>query len=103
MTTRNGIYYDLTLSIYSFKIENIEYVFSSKLHLVKFKNKYIQHRTEFSKALSKRYSMVLDLPYFADMVLYMKIESRGFLVRSGGLSIWKENLIFDGRKARLKE
>jgi YHS domain-containing protein len=100
MVTRNGIYLDFTQSPYRFTVDNNTYVFSSDLHLVKFQNQYRLHREELSLKLKSRFQIDVKLTSLADMVLYQKIEKRGFLVVDGkGNKLCKENLIFVGERA----
>lgn len=103
MVTRNGIYLDFSQSPYKITIDNITYVFSSDLHLVKFQDQYKAHREEISLKLSVRYRVNIKATLLADMVLYNKIEKRGFLVIDGkGNTLCKENLIFVGERPMLK-
>lgn len=103
MVTRNGIYYDLTQSPYKITVDNYTYVFSSDLYLVKFQDQYKAHREEISLKLSVRYKVNIKATALADMVLYQKIEKRGFLVMDGkGNNLCKANLIFVGERPILK-
>lgn len=80
MRTRNGVYYNLELSGYRHTIDNITFVFSSQLHKDKFKKKLTENRNKINVSLSKRFNISVDVPHLADIVLYRKIETRGFLV-----------------------
>jgi hypothetical protein len=106
MRTRNGIYYDLTKSCYKFKIPdtNMTFIFSSDLHLVKFEEQYKDNRNEHNLKLKVRYGMEFNMKVFPDLMLYRRIEKRGFLVlNEGGIKICQENLLLSGEKATLKE
>jgi hypothetical protein len=104
MISRNGIYYNLSDSIHRLTVNDITFVFSSKSHLVKFKEKYRNHRITIAKSLSNRFSLTVFLNTVADVVLYSKIETRGFLlVINGGEEVCKENLILDGNKVTLND
>lgn len=98
MITRNGVCYDLTISPYQYKIDNLIYMFSSKAHLVKFKKKHLEHRDIINYSLSKRFNMKVDVSQLADIVLYKKIETRGFLiVTCEGNNLWQNNIILNGK------
>jgi len=103
--TRNGVYYDLTKSAYKFKPpgSNNTFIFSSDLHLVKFQEQYLLHREEFNRKMYARYRLMVEFTVLADIVLYVKIETRGFLIISGeGEKLWQENLILNGEQAMRK-
>lgn len=80
MISRNGICYDLELSEYKHTENKVTFVFSSQLHLDKFKNKINENRDIIRYSLSRRFNILVDIPLLADLVLYRKIETRGFLV-----------------------
>lgn len=105
MRTRNGVYYDLTVSCYKYKPRDtgLTFVFSSDLHLTKFEERIQEHRNDFNLKIKARYRLEVDFKNFADIVLYKKIEKRGFLiVNEGGQKICQENLILDGEKVTPK-
>lgn len=53
--------------------------------------------------MSARFQVNVKLTTLADMILYQKIEKRGFLVMDGkGNKLCKENLIFVGERAMSK-
>ena len=82
MVTRNGVFYDLTKSHYKCVINNLTFVFSSYLHLKKFKKKLEEHRKTVNNSLTNRFNIDVDVSLLADVVLYKKIETRGFLIVS---------------------
>lgn len=103
MFTRNGVCYDLQRSTYRAKVDGLTYVFSSKLHLDKFKKKYRENRDIVNYSLSKRFNVAVDVSQLADIVLYRKIETRGFLiVTNEGNELWQENLRYAGGTATFK-
>lgn len=105
MITRNGIYYDFSQSPYKVRIADtgLVYVFSSDLHMLKFKDKFKLHRTEINTRLSARYHVPINFPVLADMILYQKIETRGHLILNDkGVELCKESLILNGGMAILK-
>lgn len=80
MRTRNGVYYDLNKSIYKHTCNGLTFIFSSRLHLNKFIDRQKEHRKAINASLSNRFNIMVDFPLLADIVLYRKIETRGFLV-----------------------
>lgn len=101
--TRNGVCYDLTISSYRHTVNGLTFVFSSKLHLDKFKKKLKENRDIINYSLTKRFNIHVDVSELADVVLYRKIETRGFLiVTSEGNELWQNNLKFVGGKVTLQ-
>lgn len=97
MISRNGVCYDLNISSYRCKVDDLTFVFSSRLHLDKFKQKLTENRDTINNSLSKRFNMNVDVSPLADLVLYRKIESRGFLVLSNeGIELCQNNITFVG-------
>lgn len=80
MKTRNGIYYDLNHSKYKITVDGLTFVFSSQLHLKKFTERQQPNRLTINKSLSKRFNICVEFNALADVVLYKKIETRGFLI-----------------------
>lgn len=101
--TRNNIIYDLRLSMFKYKLNNIEYVFSSQLHRDKFIARYEDNRKKLSHKLTEKYSFNISHDIMADLLLYEKVETRGFLIyNERGKELCKENLILNGEKVTLK-
>lgn len=82
MYTKDGICYDLKKSIYKSTQNGVVFVFSSKLYKEKFENRVKEHRKAINESLSKRFRISIDVSTLADVVLYMKIEKRGFLIEA---------------------
>lgn len=80
MLTRNGICYDLPNTPYRVKVDGVIYHFSSELYRVKFIEKRLEHRQQLNASLSSRFNMEIETGNFADIILYRKIEKRGFLI-----------------------
>lgn len=80
--TRNGITYDLPNSPYEVEKEyngnKIVYSFSSKLYTEKFEEKLKENREKLNQAISKRYGMNISFDILSDIILYSKVEKRGF-------------------------
>lgn len=99
MKTKNGIIYDLEKSDYKVNVDGITYVFSSLLHLNKFISKYETNRDIINYSLSKRFNYNINVSLIADLVLYRKIETRGFLVVSqDGNKLCQRNITLSGVK-----
>lgn len=97
MITRNGVCYDLTISSYRHTVGRMTYVFSSRLHLDKFKKKLKENRDIINYSLSKRFNLSVDVTELADLVLYRKIETRGFLiVTDEGNELCQDNITYVG-------
>ena len=82
--SRNGIYYDLSISPYKIIIEEITYVFSSANHLNKFTELIDYNRKRIAESLSNRFKLNIQMDRLADLVLYSKVETRGFHIEIEG-------------------
>lgn len=103
--TRNGIVYDLINTPYYYSIGGITYFFSSLIHRNKFIKRMRMHRTIINDKLSKRWRFGLSLNFLADINLYSKIETRGFLIRydfNGELISCLNNITLSGEISTLK-
>lgn len=97
MISRNGVVYDLNVSSYRHTVGGLTYVFSSKLHLDKFKKKLKENRDIINYSLTKRFNITVDVSQLADVVLYRKIETRGFLIVTGeGNELCQNNITYGG-------
>ena len=84
--TRNGITYNLTSSPYIVELKYrddlvIKYYFSSELYVNKFNEKLEKHHTTIKESLSKRFKIEIDIDELSDILLYSKIETRGFYIK----------------------
>lgn len=82
--TRNGICNNLAVSPYFIELENITYYFSSKSYMDKFIKTYKFNREEMEDLIYKRLHFRLKGNQIYDMLLYEKIEKRGYRVEYGG-------------------
>jgi hypothetical protein len=106
MITRNGIYYDLNKSTFKFKTPDTKmtFVFSSDLHMIKFEDQYTQNRIEQNIKLTARFRFNIKTTVLPDLLLYKKIETRGFLVfNERGQKLCQESLILTGEQATPKD
>ncbi len=103
MISRNGVVYDLNISSYRYTTNGLTYVFSSQLHLNKFKKKLKENRDIINYSLSKRFNLNVDVSQLADVVLYRKIETRGFLILTGdGSELWQNKITFGGGEVTIQ-
>lgn len=80
MLTRDGVCYDLTKSPYSCVKNGVTFYFSSQKHLDKFQDRLKTNRDTINYSLTKRFGFSVDVSTLADVVLYKKVETRGFLI-----------------------
>lgn len=83
--TRSGVAHDLTisphLSIVNYgKGDELTFVFSSELYVKKFETKLEENRDKINNSLSQRFGFDIKLDKLADIKLYEKTETRGFLI-----------------------
>lgn len=97
MLTRNGIERDLIKSPYTFTTNSITYFFSSKMYLEKFMAECDINRDSMYYNLYRRFNCKVKITELYDLVLYSKIEKRGFLVKHKGVYFdCLNNIILDG-------
>lgn len=80
MKTIRGIYHNLEESEYTFKYDNLEFVFSSNLYLNKFMRIYKEYLKENTAKIEKQYNSTFYADELILITLYKKIEKRGFRV-----------------------
>lgn len=86
MKSRNGVYHTISESVYREEINYPEsnmtliFMFSSTFYQDKFRNKLIENRYQINTVLRNRYKFFLDFDVLADILIYSKIEKRGFLI-----------------------
>lgn len=104
MKTRNGVCYDLNVSDYKMTVDNLTFVFSSKLHMTNFTKKYKENRDIINYSLSRRFNLPVNVDELADVVLYKKIETRGFLIMTNeGNKLCQKSLKCGGLKVTAKD
>lgn len=88
--TRYGVYHNLKESKYSISYEGIEYFFSSKVYLDKFKKELEENRKKYEKFFNRN-ELNLNIKTLSDISLYKMIEKRGFRVEYKGVNVgWQE-------------
>ena len=83
--TKGGVYYDLDESIFEFSFltatnETITFVFSSLSHLNKFEEQVKDYIYQFNAYLSRKYSISPHMRGYPAIMLYSRIETRGFKI-----------------------
>lgn len=105
MKTRNGIFYNLEWSDYRVYVPDTKttFIFSSKLYLTKFEEQWKLNREEQNIKFRARYKLNIETNLLFDIMLYIKIEKRGFLIiNERGQELCQENLILNGEQATRK-
>lgn len=110
--TKRGIAYNLKLSPYkseheyiasSRDVNSITFVFSSEFYRQKFSEELQNNRAKIQESLSKRFGYKVNNEMLCDVVLYSKIEKRGFLLIYNGVSVeCPERIILDGKNLIIK-
>ena len=88
------IYNDINESTYNFKYKDIVFYFSSKFYLEKFKNEYNSFLKEETDKLKIKFKCEIIADYMILLLLYKKIEKRGFKVILNNNEINENYLIF---------
>ena len=95
--TRYGVERELNKSPYVVRAGKIKYYFSSALHLAKFKENQMVNQSCINYSLRKKFKFCFVLQELADLYLYRKIETRGFLIEINGKQIDDfDNLMITG-------
>lgn len=83
------IYHNINESEYSFDTGSMTFFFSSLLYMNKFVERYEKNREDLKFKLSSRYNIDFEAIDYFDIILYDKIEKRGFRIIS------KEGVVFE--------
>jgi hypothetical protein len=103
MISKDGIYYNLAISVYKQRIEGLTYYFSSKINARKFNERIENNRVEINLKMRARFHVDTDFKALADLLLYRSIEKRGFYIENDkGVALCQENLIYGGEIPILK-
>ena len=99
------VYHNLKESIFKFDTGRIIFYFSSENNLFKFKDKIIWHRNWMQESLSNRFNLNITNDNLSDIVLYRKIEKRGFLIitEKGEIIEWPNQIRLDGDRLTRSE
>ena len=85
MLTKNGICYDLDITPYAVETETGIYYFSSRFYMEKFKEELKQNRDTINSSLKNRFNVSIVFNSLCDIVLYSRIEKRGFKIYRNGV------------------
>lgn len=103
MISKRGICYDLQKTPFTSTQNGLTYCFSSQLHLDKFESRLKENREVINYSLTKRFNVCVDVSTLADVVLYKKIETRGFLIQMGEVDYkCQKSIKLNGVKATSK-
>lgn len=100
--TRNGICYNLSKSPYTTRLVYgdtlIIFYFSSERYKNKFDNELADARNKLHESLSKRFKIKITFDFLSDLILYRKVEKRGFYVFYDGevFTEWPKQVKLDG-------
>lgn len=110
--TKRGIAYNLKLSPYKVQLEyvassrdvnSITFVFSSEFYRQKFSEELQNNRAKIQESLSKRFGYEVKQEMLCDIVLYSKIEKRGFLIFYNNEVVeCQEYITLDGKNLIIK-
>lgn len=99
MPTKNGIEYNLNVSPYKCTWRELEFFFSSALHLQKFQGKMETRIDWLNDSMTRRFHFSVEVDYIAVIQLYCQVETRGFLIYDNDKSRWydcRENITLRG-------
>ena len=86
--TKGGVYYDLDESNFQYHLHKgtleMFFIFSSMSHLKKFENQLENFIFEFNSILNRKYDINPHLTAYPAIILYSRIETRGFKVFCNG-------------------
>lgn len=86
--TRHGICYNLKTSPYKHieKYDDMEVVFafSSQIYIPKFEERQKANRDKINASLANRFGVAFENNLLSDIMLYSKVESRGFYLTING-------------------
>ena len=105
--TRNNIAYKLEESPYLLDVPyegySLIYFFSSALYRDNFYKRFVENREKINASLSNRFGVKVENDALGDLVLYSKIEKRGFLIGLGKeKATCQESIILNGAKVMIK-
>ena len=101
--TKNGIEMNLHLTpwVYSQVYPNgqtVVYCFSSELYRNKFIERQEHNRDQINGSLSNRFNIIFENIILCDLVLYKRIEKRGFLIQLNGEELCQNEVKLNGDK-----
>ena len=104
MPSKNGVFYELKESPYSFMYGDCTFFFSSRKHLSSFMDKICVRTQWLDDSMEKRFHFYVNMQLVAAFQLYFTVETRGCYVRleNGEELTCRENLRLNGLKASVR-
>lgn len=99
--TRNGIEYQLEKSPFIFECGNLLFYFSSNNHLNKFINNLEKFICDMRYKFSERYGYYAYFDLLFLLILYSKIETRGFYIKYEGREFTCQNQVTLGGEIKI--
>ena len=88
------IYNDIEESVYNFKYDDMIFYFSSQFYKEKFEKEYITFLKEETDKLIVKFKCNVFADYLILLLLYRKIEKRGFRVEYKNEKLDNYNFVF---------
>lgn len=86
--TRRGICYNLKATPYrhveKYDDAEVVFAFSSEKYIPKFEERQQANRDKINTSLANRFGMAFENNLLSDLMLYSKVESRGFYITING-------------------
>lgn len=79
---KNIVYNDLNESNYCFKYDDFKFYFSSNFYLEKFEREYVNFIKDETMKLKIKFKCNIFADYLILLLLYQRIEKRGFRVEN---------------------
>ena len=80
MASRNGVFYNLSVSPWYTMRNGIRFYFSSETHYNRFKREVDKRERQLSNTMSQRIGCRIDMRVAASLQLYRQVETRGFYI-----------------------
>ena len=88
------VYKDIDESTYSFKYDDMTFYFSSNFYKEKFENDYVTFLKEETDKLRIKFKCNIVADYMILLLLYKKIEKRGFRIEYKGVRLSDNYFVF---------
>lgn len=88
------VYNDIDESTYSFKYDDMTFYFSSNFYKEKFENEYVSFLKEETDKLRIKFKCNVVADYMILLLLYKKIEKRGFRIELKGIRLTDNYFVF---------
>ena len=103
--TRNGVCYNLQETPYKYENGKIILHFSSLKNMEKFHSRKTEERNKLYRSLYNRFKISINISILSDILLYTKIEKRGFFITllNGEEITCLDNLTLGGIQIKKKD